>query len=37
MTVYHVAFMTSDDHVVCRFDHTLVQSVVVWNCVIRMS
>jgi len=29
--------MTSDDNVACRFDHTLVQSVVGWSCVIRMS
>ena len=37
MTVYQVAFMTSDDHVACRFDHTLAQSIVGCSCVIHMS
>jgi len=37
ITVYHVAFMTSDAHVSCRFAYTLAQSVVGWICVILMS
>jgi hypothetical protein len=34
MAVYHVAFMTSDAHVSCRFAHA--QSVVGWIYVILM-
>ena len=29
--------MMSDDHVACRFDHTLAQSIVGYSCVIQMS
>jgi hypothetical protein len=37
MTVYQTDFASSDDHVVCRFFHTLAQSVVGWSFVARMS
>jgi hypothetical protein len=37
MTVYHMDFASSDGHVVCRFFHTLAQSVAGWSFVTCMS
>jgi hypothetical protein len=37
ITIYQLAFMASDAHVVCRSAHTLAQSVVGWGFVIRLS
>jgi len=33
---YQVAIVKSDDHVACRFYHTLTHSVVGWSCVIHL-